>query len=289
MNTHIVIAAIGILILASQTASIWAQERPRDPEKPKRIPLQTEPAESEWLRPKRLQPSQLQSDAPELRKAKPFYPPPKDWWILELVKVPIPLLPTKEQTVAENLNRIREEAIRTGREAQLPLGYMPPNPASQTLPMTTATLGVPIPDLSQSARQIQPSDELPRAVPPAKMPSNAEEYYAWAQFFVADQRLIGALHDLNEAIRLKPDFLSAIFLRAEVYFRLENFDLAVEDYTRALSLKPHDEIYFRRAEAFRAIARYKDAEADYQKALSLNPKNNAARVALELLQQETMR
>lgn len=288
MNISRAIAATGILILGAQTSSMWAQERPRTPEQPKRIQLQTEPPESQWLRPKSLAPSQLQSEEPELKKVKPFYPPPKDWWILELVKVPIPLLPTKEQTVAENLNRIREEAMRAARDAQLPLGYMPPNPASQTLPMTTATIGIPIPDFSQSARQIQPSGEMPRPVPPAKMPSSPEDYYAWAQFFIADQRLIGALHDLNEAIRLKPDFLAAIFLRAEVYVRLENFDLAVDDYTRALSLKPHDEIYFRRAEAFRAIARYKDAEADYQKALSLNPKNDAARIALESLK-EAMR
>ncbi len=285
-KTYLLIATslLGVWI---HVASSWAQERPRSPEQPKRLKLETEPTESEWLRPKLILPSQLESPLPTLKTVKPFYPPPKDWWILELVKVPIPLLPTKEQTVAENLNRIREEAIRAARDAQLPLGYQAPNPASQTMPMTTATLGIPIPDWSQSARQIQPAEELPRPIPPATLPSTANDYYAWAQFFIADQRLIGALHDLSEAIRLKPDFLDAIFTRAELYFRLENFDLAVEDYTRALSLKAHDEIYVRRAEAFRALSRYKEAQADYQSALSLNPKNEVARAALESLKQST--
>lgn len=285
-KTYLLIATslLGVWI---HVASLWAQERPRNPEQPKRLKLQTEPTESEWLRPKLILPSQLESPLPALKTVKPFYPPPKDWWILELVKVPISLLPTKEQTVAENLNRIREEAIRAARDAQLPLGYQAPNPASQTMPMTTATLGIPIPDWSQSARQIKPTEELPRPIPPATLPSTANDYYAWAQFFIADQRLIGALHDLNEAIRRKPDFLDAIFTRAELYFRLENFDLAVEDYTRALSLKAHDEIYVRRADAFRALSRYKEAQADYQSALSLNPKNEVARAALESLKQST--
>jgi tetratricopeptide (TPR) repeat protein len=285
-KTYLLIATslLGVWI---HVASVWAQERPRSPEQPKRLELQTEPTESEWLRPKLILPSQLESPLPALKTVKPFYPPPKDWWILELVKVPIPLLPTKEQTVAENLNRIREEAIRAAREAQLPLGYQTPNPAAQTMPMTTATLGIPVPDWSQSARQIQPAEELPRPVPPAKLPNTASDYYAWARFFIADQRLIGALHDLSEAIRLKPDFLAAIFTRAELYFRLENFDLAVEDYTRALSLKAHDELYVRRADAFKALSRYKEAQADYQSALSLNPKNEVARAALESLKQST--
>jgi tetratricopeptide (TPR) repeat protein len=279
--------AIGLLGIWVNVCPLRAQERPRNPEQPKRIELQKEPSESEWLRPKLILPSQLESPLPDLKPLKPFYPPPKDWWILELVKVPIPLLPTQEQTVAENLNRIREEAIRAAREAQLPLGYQTPNPASQTMPMTTATLGIPIPDWSQSAHQIKPADEIPRPIPPAKMPSTASDYYAWAQFFIADQRFIGALHDLNEAIRLQPDFLNAIFTRAELYFRLENFELAVEDYTRALSLKAHDELYVRRADAFKALSRYKEAQADYQSALSLNPKNEVARAALESLKQST--
>ncbi|MCS7211156.1 MAG: tetratricopeptide repeat protein [Chloroherpetonaceae bacterium] len=287
MRVSVVATITGLLIAACHVSSVWAQVRPPKPEEPKRILLQTEPLESEWLKPKRLSPSVIQSEMPLLKKVKPFYPPPKDWWILELVKVPISLLPTKEQVIAENLNRIREEAIYAARNAQLPSGYSPPNPAAQAPQMTTATLGIPVPDLSPNARQIQPSGEVWRPLPPAKLPSSAEEYYAWAQFFVADQRLIGALHDLSEAIRLKPDYFAAIFLRAEVYFRLESFDLAVEDYTRALLLREHDAVYVRRAEAFRALARYKDAEADYQKALSLNPSNETARMALELLQEET--
>lgn len=286
MNIRLTAVALWVLIAGSVVPNLQAQERPRPSETPKQLRLRTEPLESEWLRPKRILPAELENEMPALKRAKPFYLPPKDWWILELVKVPIPLLPTKEQTIAENLNRIREEAIQAAREAQLPIGYAPPNPASQTVPMTTATVGIPVPDLSPTAQQITPPNAPLRPVPPAKMPSTAEDYYAWAQFFIADQRLIGALHDLNEAIRLKPDYLAAIFLRAEVYVRLENFDLAVQDYTQALALQQNDEIYVRRAEAFRAQARYKEAEADYQKALQLNPKNESARVALESLKEE---
>lgn len=52
--------------------------------------------------------------------------------------------------------------------------------------------------------------------------------------------LLKAVECLNEAIRLKPDYVDAYKRRARLYAKMEHYQLAVDDYDEVIRLKPND-------------------------------------------------
>ena len=47
-----------------------------------------------------------------------------------------------------------------------------------------------------------------------------------------------AIEDFNKAISLKPDYANAYYNRGIAYVKLGQYQLAIEDYNKAISLKP---------------------------------------------------
>jgi len=68
----------------------------------------------------------------------------------------------------------------------------------------------------------------------------ADAFYARAacKHYLKDSQ--AALSDLNEALRVRPDYLDAYALRGVVYYETEQWDPAYEDFNYVLQKKPKD-------------------------------------------------
>jgi tetratricopeptide (TPR) repeat protein len=81
-----------------------------------------------------------------------------------------------------------------------------------------------------------------------------------------------ALHAVDRAITLKPDYADAFVNRGNVLQALERFDEALESYDRAIALKPNSEkSWNNRGNVLRHLNRLIDALSCYQKAIEINP------------------
>jgi tetratricopeptide (TPR) repeat protein len=82
-----------------------------------------------------------------------------------------------------------------------------------------------------------------------------------------------ALGLIERALAIKPDEAAFIDSLGWVYFRMENFELAVEHLRRALSLFENDEVAAHLGEALWALGNTTEAEEVWQKALELAPES----------------
>lgn len=80
-----------------------------------------------------------------------------------------------------------------------------------------------------------------------------------------------ALEDFNKALSLNPLHASAYNNRAQVYRWQGKYDLALKDYEIALRLKPQYIIYFNRAALWGELEREDFSLQDFQRALELKP------------------
>ncbi|MDR2701591.1 MAG: tetratricopeptide repeat protein, partial [Spirochaetaceae bacterium] len=86
-----------------------------------------------------------------------------------------------------------------------------------------------------------------------------------------------AIADWTEAIKLKPDYVSAWYNRGLAYHYKGELDRAIADYTQAIALNPKDaEAYYNRGIAYRNKGEHDRAIADYTQAIALNPKYDIA-------------
>ncbi len=83
-----------------------------------------------------------------------------------------------------------------------------------------------------------------------------------------------AIEYLNNAIKLKPDYVEAYVSRGLAYFNLGQYQRATEDYNKAISLKPDNaDAYYNRGTAYRHLGKHRLAIEDYNEALRLKPDN----------------
>lgn len=82
-----------------------------------------------------------------------------------------------------------------------------------------------------------------------------------------------ALGLIERALAIKPDEAAFIDSLGWVYFRMENFELAVEHLRRALSLFENDEVAAHLGEALWALGNTTEAEEVWQQALELAPES----------------
>lgn len=81
-----------------------------------------------------------------------------------------------------------------------------------------------------------------------------------------------ALANYSAAISLNPKFAVSFINRADLYAQRKQFDLAVQDYSSALALQPDSaKVYFERATVLFNLKRYSLAASDYAKASRLRP------------------
>lgn len=92
-----------------------------------------------------------------------------------------------------------------------------------------------------------------------------------AKYDLGDYR--GAIEDYNKAIRIKPDFVSAFNNRACAKISLGDYDGAKEDIDKAFSLDPNFAFaYDTRGELKFALGDIDGAVNDHTKAIEINPK-----------------
>ena len=81
-----------------------------------------------------------------------------------------------------------------------------------------------------------------------------------------------AIEYLNNAIRLKPDYADAYYLRGFAYDDLENHQRAIIDYSEAIRLSPDDAIaYNNRGKDYAKLGHNKLAIKDFNEAIRLQP------------------
>jgi tetratricopeptide (TPR) repeat protein len=80
-----------------------------------------------------------------------------------------------------------------------------------------------------------------------------------------------AIEYLNKAIKLRPDFTDAYMVRGLAYADLGQQERAVEDFTKAIRLKPNAILYNLRGLAYGNQGQYQLAITDYNEAIRLQP------------------
>ena len=81
-----------------------------------------------------------------------------------------------------------------------------------------------------------------------------------------------AIKDYSRALSLNPVDVDAYYNRGNIYFDLGDLERAIKDYTNAIRLEPaHDFAYFNRANCYLRQGKMEQAKADYRKAYSLKP------------------
>jgi lipoprotein NlpI len=84
-----------------------------------------------------------------------------------------------------------------------------------------------------------------------------------------------AMDDMNETIRLDPNYALAYFTRGRLSYMLGNNPAALEDFGKAIKLDAENpDAYFNRGVAYYVIGgRTPDAAADFKKAAEINPRD----------------
>lgn len=80
--------------------------------------------------------------------------------------------------------------------------------------------------------------------------------------------------DLNSALKLRPVYLEAVVLRANVRDCQEKYEDARADFDAAIKLNPASELYDGRARFFWRHAKFDSAAADFLQSFDLAPTNN---------------
>jgi len=75
----------------------------------------------------------------------------------------------------------------------------------------------------------------------------------------------------DKAVKLRLDYGHGYECRARVYLRQNNYDKAIEDYSRVIEIKPEASAYYGRAEAHFSKKEYSQAIADFSNGIKLKP------------------
>ena len=82
-----------------------------------------------------------------------------------------------------------------------------------------------------------------------------------------------AIEDFNMAIEFNPKYAKAYRNRGNVHFKLNQYEKAIEDYKKAMGLNPNlAEAYNNRGLAYHKLNQYEEAIKDYKKAIELDPR-----------------
>jgi len=138
-------------------------------------------------------------------------------------------------------------------------------------------------------KPVEGRNEMVRLVPARDLTPGAYELAAHenVEFYVQQacyEKLRGALdnlrrldhaaaiRDLDEAIRLEPEYAAGYRMRAVAYRQKGDYDRAIRDFDEAIRLKPdYAEAYGARGEAYRQKGDYDRAIRDLDEAIRLKP------------------
>ena len=95
-----------------------------------------------------------------------------------------------------------------------------------------------------------------------------------------------AITQINEAIKLNPDFAEAYLARGMVYYNQGNNACAIEDLTRAIQLDPdNSEAHVNRGEVYSTQKDYARAAEDFNRAMQLDPNNRPVCELYQMMQE----
>ena len=105
-------------------------------------------------------------------------------------------------------------------------------------------------------------------------------YYDKGRFEYWSDRNLEAITDLTKGIELKPTENKYLF-RGNCHFELEEYDLAIKDYSSAIEINPEFyKAYYNRGYLYRRIDQFDNAEKDLKKAIKLYPQHDEAMIEL---------
>ncbi|MBS1638124.1 MAG: tetratricopeptide repeat protein [Bacteroidetes bacterium] len=91
------------------------------------------------------------------------------------------------------------------------------------------------------------------------------------------QNTESALSDLDEALKIKPEYTNLYQLKSQIYFHNKQFDKCIEWCDKGLEIKPGaDDMLMRKAGALTSLKRYNESNAIYFKLLEENNRNQKA-------------
>jgi Flp pilus assembly protein TadD len=73
----------------------------------------------------------------------------------------------------------------------------------------------------------------------------------------------------DEAIRIRPDYADAYYNRALIYAKQNRYQQALDDYHKAISLKPSWKALNNRGNIYKRLGQYKQAIEDYNRAIKI--------------------
>ena len=110
---------------------------------------------------------------------------------------------------------------------------------------------------------------------------SAREYFKFAKFSYESEEYIKALDFINKAIDVDPNYINGFLLRAEINYRLHEFNEVINDITLAFNLDENEgktmaEFHLLRADAYVNINNFNKALSDINYSIRLNPENARA-------------
>ena len=109
----------------------------------------------------------------------------------------------------------------------------------------------------------------------------AREYFKFAKFSYDSEEYMKALDFINRAIDSDPNYINGFLLRAEINYRLQEFNEVIEDITQAFNLdenasKTMAEFRLLRADAYIKLNNFNKAMTDVEYSITVNPQISKA-------------
>jgi Tfp pilus assembly protein PilF len=137
-------------------------------------------------------------------------------------------------------------------------------------------LSIPIDTFTQIASQL--NVDIGKKLPiPVSSELTADDFFITAQNKSQKGNYQGAIADYDRALSMNPQFEEIYFRRGIARSLLKDWQGAESDYTRAIEIKPeHAEAYLHRGNIRNTLTNWHGAKSDFDLALTLNPNSLSA-------------
>jgi len=127
----------------------------------------------------------------------------------------------------------------------------------------------------------------------ASATESARELFKFAKFSLEEGEYQKALNYVNQAIAVESTYSSAYVLRAEIYLKLENYKLVIEDASRIIDAEGTTSAltsnsYLLRGEAYYYLNRHKASLSDLITCVNIEPENARAYYVMGLIHIENI-
>jgi tetratricopeptide (TPR) repeat protein len=115
---------------------------------------------------------------------------------------------------------------------------------------------------------------VPLAIVVIFMHESASSYYQRGTSHLSLSEYQLAIQDFDRAIELDPNYEGAFYNRGKAYYHLGEYQCAIQDFTRVIELDPqHIFTYNKRGKCYQALGMTAEAEADFARYKELTGKD----------------